>query len=132
MSNIIEIEITLPATPEQVYNAWLDSDAHAEMTGAEATVSDRVGGHFSAWEDYISGKNLELVPRQKIVQSWRTTDFNAEDPDSLVEIRLKPHPEGCTLTLIHSNIPEDQPDYEQGWHEYYFEPMVAYFGHTEA
>jgi hypothetical protein len=32
------------------------------------------------------------------------------------------------LTLVHSDVPDDQRDYEEGgWEENYFEPMRAYF-----
>jgi uncharacterized protein YndB with AHSA1/START domain len=67
------ISTLLPATPDEVYQAWLSSDGHSQMTGSPATVSAQVGGEFSAWDGYIHGKNLELRRGTRIVQSWRTT-----------------------------------------------------------
>jgi activator of HSP90 ATPase len=128
MKAAFQLTTTLSATPQELYAAWLDSHAHGNMTGGEAECSAEVGGSFSAWDGYISGTNVSLTPNTEIVQQWRTTEFTDSDADSLLTIRLKEIPEGCQLTLIHTEIPEGQPDYEQGWEEHYFSPMRAYFG----
>lgn len=120
---------TIPATPQEIYEAWLDSIGHSEMTGAEAVMSDEVGAEVSAWDGYISGRNLELVPGERIVQSWRTTRFSDDHEDSIISVTLEPTEEGTLLTLVHSNVPDDQTSYEEeGWQSQYFEPMQAYFG----
>ncbi len=128
MSYSFELRCALPATPREVYDAWLSSQAHSQMTGDEAHMSTKIGGRVSAWDGYITGENLELEPGRRIVQSWRTTQFGEQDPDSQIEVLLAPDPEGCKLTLRHSNVPDDQTSYErEGWREFYFEPMRAYF-----
>jgi len=63
----------VPASPQEIYDAWLDSFAHSEMTGSQAMLSDEIGAEVYAWDGYITGRNLELVPGERIVQSWRTT-----------------------------------------------------------
>jgi activator of HSP90 ATPase len=110
-----------------LYNAWLNSEEHAKMTGGEAECSDVVGGLFSVWDGYITGKNLSLVVDSEIVQTWRSTEFKDSDADSKLTVRFKNNQEGCELTLIHQNIPDDQPDYEKGWEDHYFVPMREYF-----
>ena len=117
-----------PATPEEIYEAWLDSLSHTEMTGGEASMSDEVGAEVSAWDGYISGRNLELVPGARIVQSWRTSQFGDEHEDSIVTISLAEADDGTLLTLVHSNVPDEQRSYEEGgWESNYFEPMRVYF-----
>ena len=125
----MEFKITtfFAASPSEIYKAWLTGDEHAAMTGAPATGKPELGAEFTAWDGYISGKNLELTRDELIVQSWRTTEFAENDEDSLVEVYLKPAEDGCELTLVHSRIPEGQPDYEQGWHDHYFAPMRECF-----
>jgi uncharacterized protein YndB with AHSA1/START domain len=119
---------TIPASPEEIYQAWLDSIGHSEMTGGEATMSDEVGAEVSAWDGYISGRNLELIPGERIVQSWRTTEFGDEEEDAVITIVLQEIEDGTLLTLEHSNVPDEHKRYEQGgWQSNYFEPMVAYF-----
>ena len=118
----------IPATAQDIYDAWLDSFGHSEMTRGAAVMSDEVGADVSAWDGYITGRNLELVPAERIVQSWRTTEFTDEHGDSVVTVTLEDADGGTLLTLVHSNVPEGQTSYEQGgWQTFYFEPMRDYF-----
>ena len=122
------LSTVIPASPSEIYQAWLDSILHSEMTGGEANMSDEVGADVSAWDGYIVGRNLELVPGERIVQSWRTTEFNDAFEDSIITILLRETEEGTLLTLEHSNVPEVHRSYEEGgWQSNYFEPMIAYF-----
>ena len=119
---------TIPAKPKDVYDAWLDSRAHTAMTGGKATASTREGAAFTAWDGYISGRNIKLEPGRRIVQSWRTTQFTDADPDSQIEVLLEPAGKGTKLTLRHSNVPDRHNGYRDGgWQDHYFEPMKAYF-----
>ena len=123
----------IPASPQEIYEAWLDSVTHYEMTGGEAIMSDEIGAEVSAHDGYITGRNLELVPGERIVQSWRTTEFADEHEDSVVTVMLEDTDEGALLTLVHSNVPDEQTTYERGgWQEYYFEPMKTYFSKMKA
>src|SRR5450759_4234839 len=119
---------TIPASARQIYDAWLDSLAHSEMTGSKANMSNEVGADVSAWGDYITGRNLELIPGERIVQSWRTAQFTEGHEDSIITVTLEEAENGTLLTLVHSNVPDDQMNYEQGgWEQHYFGPMKKYF-----
>ena len=122
-----EIATVLPASPEDIYNAWLDSRQHGSMTGGKAEITPAPAGEFSAWDGYLWGRNLELVPHRRIVQAWRTSDFDADDPDSRLEVLLQPAVEGTLFTIRHTNLPEDGLSYRQGWVDNYFRPMERYF-----
>ncbi|NIO07482.1 MAG: hypothetical protein GTO40_05550 [Deltaproteobacteria bacterium] len=122
-----EISVILPASPEKIYNAWLDSQGHAQMTGSPAQTSSAIGGKFEAWDGYIHGTNLELVPDKRIVQSWRTTEFDESDADSRIEVTLENTDEGTRLTIKHTDLPPHGMQYKQGWIDYYFDPMKEYF-----
>ena len=132
MSYDFELVCELPASPQAVYEAWLSSAGHSAMTGAKAKASKKVGAAYSAWDGYIVGRNLELDPGRRIVQSWRTTEFAADDPHSNVTLELAPLGAGTRLTLRHAGVPDGQTTYENGgWKEFYFEPMQAYFARRE-
>ena len=128
MSYEFTLTATIPATPEEIYNAWLDSDRHTAMTGAPARIAAEPGGAYTAWDGYISGRNLELVPHRRIVQSWRTTRFAEDQADLTITVTLTPVEAGTLLTLLHADVPDGQTSYESGgWQAHYFEPMKTYF-----
>ena len=77
MSKIIQQTVTFNASPHEVYEALMDSEKHAAFTGGKAEISRAVGGSIMAYDDYIAGKNIELVPDRKIVQDWRASDWPA-------------------------------------------------------
>ena len=118
---------TINASPETLYSTWLDSEGHSNRTGGEAHFSDVINDKFTAWDGYITRSNIELVSNEKIVQGWRTSEFDSSDEESLLEIQLKPLGDQAELTLIHSNIPAIQTQYENRWIESYFEPMKEKF-----
>lgn len=130
MLESIEVADVIPASPKQIYDAWLDSAGHTAMTGgSQAKVDPRPGGQFSAWDGYISGTTLELEPNRRIVQAWRTTEFPEGSQDSRLEVLLEKASGGTRVTFRHSGIPEGQGgEYAQGWVDFYFEPMKRHFG----
>ena len=129
MKNGFELSIILPASQEEIYKAWLSTEGHTTLTGSPAQVDGRAGGKFSAWDGYIFGQTLELESPRRIVQAWRTSEFPEDAPDSRLEVVLEAVQGGTKLTLIHSDMPEEQvEDYRQGWEDFYFKPMREYFG----
>jgi uncharacterized protein YndB with AHSA1/START domain len=129
MSFDFTVSDVIPATPAAIYAAWLDSAGHTGMTGGKrAEAGAAVGDPFTAHDGYITGKNLELEPGRRIVQSWRTTRFTAADPDSRIEVTLEPVAGGTGVTLVHSAVPDGHTGYQAGgWQNNYFEPMKRYF-----
>tara|TARA_B100000745_G_C20101617_1_gene376855 strand:+ start:720 stop:1115 length:396 start_codon:yes stop_codon:yes gene_type:complete len=118
---------TIKATAKQIYKSWLSTQGHTKMTGGTAYVSDKIGDKFTAWDGYIKGENLVLEPYNKIVQSWRSTNFKDHEEDSQIEVILNEGDDETKLTLTHTNVPESGEHYKKGWDEHYFEPMKHYF-----
>jgi activator of HSP90 ATPase len=120
----------IPASAEEIYDAWMDAAKHAAMTGGrEAKIDPRIGGEFAVWQGYLTGKTLALEPGKRIVQSWRSTKFAPADPDSQVEITFEAAPRGTRVRVRHSNVPDGHTSYRDGgWQDNYFEPMKKYFG----
>ena len=127
MSISFEVSESFPASPEEIYAAWLDSDGHSAMTGGLARASAEVGAEFEAWDGYIRGRTLELELGKRILQSWRTSEFEDSDPDSEIEVIFTPIEGGTKVTLRHSNLPPHGMQYQQGWMDHYFSPMKEYF-----
>jgi activator of HSP90 ATPase len=76
----IKQKTLIPATPDEVYDAFMEAKKHSAFTGSKATSDPKVGGEFTAWDGYISGSNLELVKGKEIVQEWSTTDWPDKFP----------------------------------------------------
>ena len=121
------LKTKINTTAKEFYSNWLSSEGHTNMTGGEATASDQVGDSFTAWDGYIEGKNIELIPYNRIVQSWRTSQFEDHEEDSQIEILLKEVDGQIELTLIHSKVPESGEHYKKGWDNHYFIPIKEYF-----
>lgn len=123
----LTLATVLAAAPEAVIAAWLDSAAHSAFTGAEAVIDGFEGGRHSAWSGYIEGRFLAVEPT-RLVMTWRTTEFAPSDPDSRLEVRAEPAPEGTRLSLVHTDLPVGGAEkYGQGWRDFYFKPMAGYF-----
>lgn len=124
----IKQKITIPATPEQVYEALTDPKKHGEFTGSKATGKPAIGSKFTAWDKYISGRYLQLEKPKRIVQEWKTTDWPQGYPPSKLELRLRKTAEGTEITMVHSNVPaEQEAELTEGWTEFYWNPLNEYF-----
>ncbi len=128
MPRTIRQTVTIDAAPKEVYQALMDSRKHSAFTGERASISRRVGGKFTAYGDYIEGKNLELVPNRKIVQAWRGSDW-PEGHYSRATIALKAVKRGTRLVFTQSGVPDEQyKSLGQGWKDFYWKPLAEYLG----
>lgn len=126
MTKTINQTIEFKATPEAVYEIIMDEKQHASFTSASATIGRKVGDKFSVWSGYATGKNLELVPNKKIVQTWRASDW-PDGVESKVTFELIAKNGGCELRFTQEGIPEDQyKDIKQGWIDNYWDLMKDY------
>ena len=62
----IKQKVIIPASPKEVYDAYVDPKKHSKFTGSKATGKAVVGGKFTAWDGYISGNTLNL----KMENAW--------------------------------------------------------------
>lgn len=129
----IEQTVFFEAAPEDVYDALLDPKKHSEFTGSPAATSAKVGAAFTAWDGYITGKNLELVKGKKIVQEWKTTEWPDGYPVSRLELALTAKKVGTELKMVHSKVPAEQvADYTSGWKSSYWDPLKEYLATRKA
>ncbi|HTW81608.1 MAG TPA: SRPBCC family protein [Terracidiphilus sp.] len=119
-------EIALDAPPERVFNLLMDSKLFAAFTGMPATIDPKAGGAFTTFGGLVEGRNVELIPNQRIVQAWRPTSW---DPGvySIVHFELKTANAGTMLALDHTGFPEGDFDHlDPGWHLRYWDPLKKY------
>ena len=122
----IEQEISIDATPDAIYEILLGSTKFTEMTGGrDASISAEEGGEISLFGGAISGRNIELVPGKRVVQSWRSADW-PEGVHSVVTFDLSKQGSGTTLKFSQAGHPEAATEHlEAGWHQMYWDPMKA-------
>jgi activator of HSP90 ATPase len=113
------------ATPHAAYECIMDSRKHSAIMGSAAKMSRKVGGRFTAGDNYITGRNLELVPDQLIVQEWRGDEENwPKDHFSIARFRFTKVKSGTRLDFRQSGVPAQYyKAIADGWREYYWEPM---------
>ncbi len=121
-------KILFKTTPHEIYEAFMDSRKHSEFTGCKAKIIREIGGKFAIDEDYITGTTLELVPDEKIVQSWRANDKNwPKNHFSTLNIMLIEEKEGTRLDLIQDGVPEECYEaINKGWNMHYWEPLKKF------
>jgi activator of HSP90 ATPase len=122
----IHYEIDFKASPQRLYEAILDQKQFAAFSGMPATIDRTPGGAFSQFGGMVLGRNIELVPNQRIVQAWRSPSF---DPGiySIVHFEFKPRAAETTLIFDHTGFPAGHYDsLDSGWHEHYWEPLKKF------
>jgi activator of HSP90 ATPase len=125
---IVHKIVITDASPGEIYDCYLNSKMHSEMTGIFASIDPKVGGSFNAYGG-ISGIILQLEKNRLIVQSWRTDDFKTADPDSIVILRFEAHEGNTILFMVHANVPESVHAYiAKRWTSQYWTPLKKYIG----
>jgi activator of HSP90 ATPase len=111
-------------TAGNLFKLYMDPKKHSEVTGAPARISGREGTKFSAFDDYITGRNLHIVKDKLIVQSWRGSDWKTDDADSTFVILLEQKGKDVNLVATHANVPDKHaPGIDKGWYIHYWNPM---------
>jgi hypothetical protein len=127
MRSIIQQSIVLPATAGALFAMYMDPKTHAEITGAPVTISANPGAPFSAFEGNLSGTTLTVIAPTLIVQSWRSTHFNDDDPDSTLILSFTPHGHEGRIDLVHLDVPDqDYQGVTDGWETHYWAPWRRY------
>ncbi|MDZ4246275.1 MAG: SRPBCC family protein [Dehalococcoidia bacterium] len=126
-TKIIQQTVTFDVLANVVYEALVDTRKHSRFTRSRCSISRVVGRKFSAYDGYIEGVNLDLVPDKKIEQSWRGSDW-PEGHYSRVTFLLEEEKNKTNLTFTQTAVPEEFfDDISQGWYDNYWEPMKEMF-----
>ena len=129
---LIHQEAIIRANPQAVYDVLTDGRKFAAATGMRAQLSDREGETFSVFDGRIEGRQIELVPGERIVQAWR---FGANHPDvwdagvySVVRFTLIGQEDGTRFIIDHVGVPPEWHDHlSSGYPDFYIKPVERYF-----
>ncbi len=125
--NLRQIAI-FKASARDVYELLMDSKKHTAFSGAKARMSKKAGGSFTAYDGWIEGKNLRLVPNRLIVQKWRGQDW-PKAHYSVITFELSKKGTGTKLVFTQKGVPVSKyRGIFEGWKEHYWHKMKTYLG----
>lgn len=88
-----------------------------------AEISREAGGPFTLFGGYITGRHVELVPNERIVQAWRTGGW-APGIYSIARFELVEQGSGTKLVFDHTGFPKGAAEVlASGWKAHYWEPI---------
>jgi len=135
----IHLEPVFKASRKRVYEALADAkqfvkvvQLSAAMKGgtppgaAPAEISREAGGAFSLFGGYITGRQIELVPNERIVQAWRAGGW---DPGyySIAKFELVEQGSGTRIVFDHTGFPIGRAEHlAEGWKGNYWEPLEKF------
>jgi activator of HSP90 ATPase len=135
----IHQEVVFQASRARVYETLTDArrfDAVVRLSaamqsgmvqaGSPTEISPNVGGTFSLFGGYLTGRHVELVPGLRIVQVWRAASWNPGE-HSIVRFELMDQGAATKVVLDHRGFPQGTGAHlAEGWHLNYWQPLEKY------
>jgi activator of HSP90 ATPase len=122
----IHQEIDFNVTPARMYAVLLDAKQFSAFSKDKAEIEALPGAAFKLFGGRIEGRNVELIPNQRIVQAWRPTTWHA-GVYSIVRFELTVRGSGMRIAMDHTGFPQDQFEHlSEGWPLNYWEPLHTY------
>jgi activator of HSP90 ATPase len=135
----IHLETVFKAGRKRVYDALTDAKQFHKVTQLSAAVQSGMapatppaeianiaGGAFSLFGGYISGRNIELVSNERIIQAWRAGSW----PSGIYSIaRFDLAEQGSETKLVfdHTGFPKGDAEHlVEGWKTNYWQPLAKF------
>ncbi len=139
----IRQEVTLDASPQRVYQALTSTQDFDRITrlsdgavllnaaGAKPTsISAEVGGPFTLFGGYVTGRHVEMLPGERLVQAWRAGSWKP-GAFSIVVFYLAAEGGKTKLNFEHRGFPDGNGvSLAHGWHAHYWEPLGKFLAHA--
>jgi uncharacterized protein YndB with AHSA1/START domain len=132
----IHQDAVFKASRKRVYDALTDAqqfDKVIQLSGVlqsmhlgskPAEISREVGGAFTLFGGYITGRHVELVPNERIVQAWRTGGW-PPGVYSIAKFELVEQGSGTRIVFDHTGFPKCEAEgLAAGWRAHYWEPLA--------
>src|SRR5437773_797788 len=137
----IHLEPVFKASRKRVYEALTDAKQFGKVVqlsaamksgmapGAKsAEISREAGGAFSLFGGYVMGRQLELVPNERIVQAWRASGWDPGDY-SIARFQLVEQGMGTKIVFDHAGFPRGDAEHlAEGWKINYWQPLEKFLG----
>jgi activator of HSP90 ATPase len=138
----IHQEPVFKASQKRVYEALTDANQFAKVVELSAAtkgggrklgtkmaeIGREPGAAFTLFGGYITGRQIELVPNERIVQVWRAGSW---DPGSysIARFVLVEFGGETKIKFHHTGFPKGQAEHlAEGWRVNYWEPLAKVLG----
>jgi len=135
----IHQEIAFNVAPQRVYEALVNEKQFDQVVRLSAAmqsgmalgssptqISTQVGGVFTLFGGHIVGRQIELVPSERIVQAWRVVTWEA-GIFSIARFGLVAQDSATKLVFDHTGFPQGQAQHlADGWRGNYWEPLAKF------
>ena len=135
----IHQEVIFKAPRKRIYEALTDAkqfDKVAQLSEAmkggmapnakPTEISREPGGAFSLFGGYVTGRHIELIPNERIVQAWRPASWKP-GIFSIVKFELIEQDSNTKLIFDHTGFPDGTAQHlAEGWHGNYWQPLEKY------
>jgi activator of HSP90 ATPase len=135
----IHQEVSFKENRKRIYEALIDAKQFDKVMrlsaamqsgmplGAKPTqISRENGGGFVVFGGHIEGRQIELIPNERIVQAWRVVTWDA-GLFSIARFVFIEQGAGTKIVFDHSGFPIGQADHlAEGWKSNYWEPLEKY------
>jgi activator of HSP90 ATPase len=131
----IHQEPLIAASRHRVYQALTDAGRFERLTQLGAAVKSmalghdptridaRAGGAFALFGGYISGRFIELLASELIVQAWRVGNWPA-GVYSIARFQLDEQGNSTKITFDHTGFPVGAAAHlAEGWQQNYWDPL---------
>jgi uncharacterized protein YndB with AHSA1/START domain len=132
----IHQEVLFKASRKRVYEALTDTKQFDKVVqlsaamksgmppgAAPTAISPEAGGAFSLFGGYVTGRHIQLVPNERIVQAWRAGSWNP-GLFSIAKFEFVEQGSGTKLVFDHRGFPDGAGQHlAEGWNVNYWEPL---------
>ncbi len=134
----IHQEPVFKASRKRVYEALTDTKQFDKVIqlgvamksmppgGKPTEISREAGGAFTLFGGFITGRHVELLPNERIVQAWRERSW---DPGvySIAKFELVDQGAGTKIVFDHAGFPKGAAGHlAAGWKGNYWEPLEKF------
>jgi activator of HSP90 ATPase len=133
----IHQEPLIPASRTRIYRTLTDARQFERMVQLSAAAKEmaikpkqvvleaHAGGAFAAFGGYVTGRFIELLADELIVQAWRAASWSP-GIFSIARFQLIEQDSGTKILFDHTGFPLGEAEHlAQGWHDNYWNPLQA-------
>lgn len=127
MPALIQQKVKFAAPAKRLFDIYFSAKEHALAIGSDVKIQKKIGAAFSVWDGYAIGETLYFEEGRAIVQTWRASDWDKDDPASILCLFFRDLGKGSELELVQTNVPDKHaPGLKKGWGEFYWDPLKKY------